>query len=42
MLTRLCLFTALLAIWALQTAIIVVSVGATAEFTLRALVRFVL
>jgi len=37
MAARLILGAAIMAIWALQTAIIVVSSGATAQFTLRLL-----
>jgi hypothetical protein len=42
MLPRLALGAAIMTIWALQTMIIVVSVGATAEFTMKAIRLFVL
>ncbi len=39
---RLALGAAIMTIWALQTAIIVVTTGATAQFTIKAIRLFVL
>jgi hypothetical protein len=35
MIERLCLWAALLTIWALQTCLIILSVGATAQFSAK-------